>query len=76
VQATTTGQVQSPSGNAIPAQPASTQADVLIYNTESLGTALNPATVALTGGGTHPNIQPYLCINFIIALNGLYPQRT
>ena len=27
------------------------------------------------GDGPHDNIQPHLCINFIIALDGLYPSR-
>ena len=30
----------------------------------------------IAGGNlAHPNIQPYLCINFIIALEGIYPSR-
>lgn len=44
------------------------------------------ATVPLAGAGTvtnsitggsqpHNNIQPYLCINFIIALEGIFPSR-
>lgn len=28
------------------------------------------------GGGQHNNVMPYLCINFIIALFGIYPSRT
>jgi microcystin-dependent protein len=27
------------------------------------------------GGGTHANVQPYLAINFIIALSGTFPSR-
>ncbi|WP_266170877.1 phage tail protein [Dyella subtropica] len=37
---------------------------------------LNPAT--LDGGGQnqpHTNMQPYLVLNFCIALNGIYPSR-
>jgi microcystin-dependent protein len=41
------------------------------------GSTLNPAAVSLAGGNQpHPNIQPYLCINFIIALQGIYPPRS
>jgi microcystin-dependent protein len=30
----------------------------------------------MTGGSQpHSNIQPYLCINFIIALVGIFPSR-
>jgi microcystin-dependent protein len=33
-------------------------------------------TVATTGGGQpHTNVQPCTCINFIIALEGIYPAR-
>jgi microcystin-dependent protein len=28
------------------------------------------------GGGPHSNMMPYLCLNFIVALNGIYPQRS
>jgi microcystin-dependent protein len=35
-----------------------------------------PSTVSMTGGGQpHANIQPYLTINFIIALQGIFPAR-
>jgi microcystin-dependent protein len=35
-----------------------------------------PTTVSMAGGGQpHANIQPYLTINFIIALQGIYPSR-
>jgi microcystin-dependent protein len=36
-----------------------------------------PTTVSMTGGGQpHANIQPYLTINFIIALQGIFPSRS
>ena len=35
------------------------------------------ATLSTTGGGqAHTNLQPYLTLNFIIALVGLYPSRS
>jgi microcystin-dependent protein len=38
---------------------------------------LASAAVSNTGGGqAHTNIQPYLAMYFIIALNGLYPSRS
>ena len=45
---------------------------------QDVGTAaLNPASVSSAGGSQpHTNIQPYLCINFIIALVGVYPPPT
>jgi microcystin-dependent protein len=39
-------------------------------------TPLNPASVGLTGGSQpHNNLQPYLVINFCIALVGVFPSR-
>ena len=39
-------------------------------------TSLNPAAVGASGGSQpHNNVQPFLCINFIIALEGIYPTR-
>ena len=37
---------------------------------------LGGASISMTGGSLpHDNIQPSLCINFIIALNGIFPSR-
>ncbi len=36
---------------------------------------LVPDTVGATGGQAHENMQPYLVVNFIIALSGIYPSR-
>ena len=40
--------------------------------------AVMPATILSTVGGSQPhtNFQPYLCINFIIALYGQYPSQS
>jgi microcystin-dependent protein len=38
--------------------------------------ALNPAAVSTAGGGQpHENEAPYLALNFIIALQGIFPSR-
>lgn len=45
------------------------------YGTPSNG-ALEPSSVIITGGGQpHNNMQPFLSINYIIALNGVFPSR-
>lgn len=37
-------------------------------------TAMNPSSLAPVGGNQpHGNIMPYLCINFIISLYGIFP---
>ena len=39
-------------------------------------TTLNPATLGMAGGGQpHNNMPPYLVLNFIIALQGIFPSR-
>lgn len=42
----------------------------------SPNTLMSPAAISPSGGSQpHNNIQPYLCVNFIIALEGIYPSR-
>lgn len=39
-------------------------------------TTMAPDAVSTSGGGQpHPNMQPYLALNFIIALQGIFPSR-
>ena len=41
------------------------------------GTQMNPATISPTGGSQpHNNLPPYLAVNFIIALQGIFPPRS
>jgi microcystin-dependent protein len=40
------------------------------------GREMAPGVLTNTGSGQpHENLQPYLCVNFIIALVGIYPSR-
>jgi microcystin-dependent protein len=57
--------------------PAVTQAaTVLPYGTDAPLTTLNPTTLSIAGGSQpHDNLQPYLCINFIISLFGIFPSQ-
>lgn len=37
---------------------------------------LNPSSIGMTGSGQgHTNLQPYLVINYCIALSGIFPSR-
>src|SRR5437763_6086070 len=46
------------------------------YSTGSPSTTMGAAAIAPTGGNQpHTNIQPVLCVNFIIALEGIFPSR-
>jgi microcystin-dependent protein len=39
-------------------------------------TIMNPATISTIGGSqAHTNVQPYLVLNFIIALQGIFPSQ-
>jgi microcystin-dependent protein len=40
-------------------------------------TSLSPTTIGNVGGSqAHPNMQPYLFLNFSIALQGIFPSQT
>jgi microcystin-dependent protein len=56
---------------------ATTGATTLAYGTDAPLVTLHPTTLSPSGGSQpHTNFQPYLCINFIISLFGLYPSPT
>lgn len=49
----------------------------LSYTVPSSLTALNPASIASVGGSqAHLNMQPFLTLNFSIALQGIFPSPT
>jgi microcystin-dependent protein len=49
-----------------------------IWNTAFPGNAvMNPQSVGNVGGNQpHTNMQPYLVLNFCIALQGIFPSQT
>ncbi len=75
-QATTTkGIAEKPIGNIL-GQTNSTAPERLGYAAPSNLTSLNPASIQPSGNGLpHPNIQPYLALNYCIALTGIFPSR-
>jgi microcystin-dependent protein len=47
-----------------------------LYHSPSALTTLNPGSVSSVGGSQpHNNMMPYLVLNFIIALQGIFPSR-
>ena len=61
----------SPGGNV------SGQAANKIYRAGAPSLFLNPNAVAPAGGSQpHTNMQPYLCVDFIISLFGIFPSPT
>lgn len=47
------------------------------YSTDPNGPMMAPNAVASTGGSQpHSNLQPFLCVDFIISLYGIFPSPT
>ncbi len=66
-----TGLADSPSPGA---RVLATSTSIDVYIDEAPGTPLNAQAVTSVGGSqSHSNLMPYLCVNFIIALFGIYP---
>lgn len=48
-----------------------------VYGDATNLVAMHPAALSVSGGSLpHNNMQPYLCLNFIIALQGIFPPRS
>ena len=48
-----------------------------LYIADPPNVNMNPAAITAVGGSQpHTNFQPYLCVNFIISLFGLFPSPT
>jgi microcystin-dependent protein len=65
------GNQPGPSGNLPAVESTGTSLD---YSNAAANGTMSSAMVGNAGaGGAHPNIQPVLCVNFIIALEGIFP---
>jgi microcystin-dependent protein len=52
-------------------------ATITAYGSDNPSTNLNPQAVGSVGGSQpHTNFQPYLCVDFIISLFGIFPSPT
>jgi len=68
---TNVSNLQSPQGN-VTGEVANK-----IYRAGAANIPLNPNAVGATGGSQpHNNFQPYLCVDFIISLFGIFPSQT
>ncbi len=66
-----TANTANPSGNFWAAQPA-----LLQYESTSTASNMKPTALSVAGGNQpHTNIQPFLAINYQIALQGIFPSR-
>jgi microcystin-dependent protein len=55
----------------------STGSTIFPYGTDQPPTTLHPSTISSIGGSQpHTNFQPYLCVDFIISLFGIFPSPT
>ena len=69
VVSTNNATTANPSGNVLAQTPSYTP-----YAAFNPSTPLNAASVTSVGGSQpHDNMQPYLCVDFIISLFGIYP---
>lgn len=56
---------------------ATTAATTSAYGTDAPRSTLAASAISTVGGSQpHTNMQPYLCVNFIISLFGLFPSPT
>jgi microcystin-dependent protein len=61
--------------SAVPAPPIDVNA--LGFGADAPNTTLAPVTIGPVGGSQpHTNFQPYLCVDFIISLFGIFPSQT
>jgi microcystin-dependent protein len=69
---TADGNANMPSGNV-----AAKATTVTLYYQAVPTNAMGPNSISSTGGSLpHDNFQPYLCLDFIISLFGIYPSQT
>jgi microcystin-dependent protein len=69
---TATGVV--PTSNVV---SSTTDVNTLTYGLDAPKTPLNPSSTSSVGGSQpHNNFQPYLCVDFIISLFGIFPSQT
>lgn len=74
VNAVASGGNQAGPGNGFPAIESTGTS--LNYSAGPANATMNAATLSNAGGTTPvPVVQPYLCVNFIIALSGIFPSQ-
>jgi microcystin-dependent protein len=73
--ASTAAGVTDQPANMVLAMP--TGSGIYLYYEGSPGTPMSTQAVGITGNSMpHDNTQPFLCVSFIIALEGIYPPQS
>jgi len=68
--------VGSPNAASAPAPTGNLWATKANIYAGSPGSAMNPASIGVVGGNQpHENMSPYLVLNFVIALQGIFPSQ-
>ena len=68
-----TGTGSNPQGNVLDQMSGA----ILFYKQQQATVALSASSVSAVGGSQpHSNLQPYLTLNFIISLFGIFPSQT
>jgi microcystin-dependent protein len=68
------GNQASPAGGVPAVESTGTSLD---YTSVTPNSTMSAAMIGTAGSGlAHPNIQPVLCVNFCIALQGIFPSRS
>ncbi|HYZ77112.1 MAG TPA: tail fiber protein [Gaiellaceae bacterium] len=72
-----TGNLATGNPPANNAYASSTGATIFPYGTDQPTTTLHPSSIGPAGGSQpHDNFEPYLCMNYIISLFGIFPSPT
>jgi len=74
------GTLPGPANTAVPAKPVAGSGAVDLYTITGANplttSPMAPQAIGIDGGGLpHDNLMPYVCLSFIIALQGIYPSR-
>lgn len=68
---TSSGTTTNPGANVVASPPSS------LYIQDAPSATMSPQAIGPAGGSQpHTNLSPYLCINFIISLFGIFPTQT
>ena len=68
---------RAPASRTSPAQSVPGRSRVALFappGKENMALMARAAVGTAGGGRAHPNLQPFLCLNFIIALAGIFPR--
>jgi microcystin-dependent protein len=70
---TDTGSGVNPQGNVLDQMSGA----ITLYTAQTPNVPMAAASISSTGGSQpHDNFQPYLCVDFIISLFGIFPSQT